>query len=154
MRWMENAAFFLYLAALARCDFKSKKIPAVLILTGALAGLGIRLAEVLSGQAGLSRLLAAWPGLLPGLFMLLLVKPSRGGIGAGDGLCFLSFSLWQEAGFLFGLLFISLLLLAVTGLVLIGTGKGKKEMRLPLMPFVLLTAASFFLWEMFAGALP
>ena len=154
MKWMESAAFLLYLGLLAHFDRKTRKIPAALILAGSGTGLLLRLLSAFRGELTPAALLWHYgTGLLWGLILLLAVRPGKGAVGTGDGLCFLSFALWQDNAFVFSLLLLSLLLLALYGLLV---NPGKKErfrQSLPLMPFAWIAAAGFLITELIQEAL-
>ena len=155
MKWIETTCFLVYSGCLALYDLKSGRIPLVLILAGGASGLLFRLAQWQGGEIlGKEILLSYGPGLLWGLLLLLLVKPSRGSVGAGDGLCFLSFALWRDYGWLFSLLFSSLLLLALFGLLQMLKKKRDLKSSLPLLPFVWVCAAGMTVFDCITGALP
>ena len=155
MKWIETTGFLTYAGCLALYDLKDRRIPLALILTGSASGLLLRLAAWRGGEMMLNEILSAYgPGLFWGLLLLLLVKPSRGSVGAGDGLCFLSFAFWQDYGRLFSLLFSSLLLLAVFGLLRMRRKEKGLKSSLPLLPFVWICAAGMTVFELLTGALP
>ena len=155
MRGIGMGGFLLYAAVLAVLDGKKKEIPLLLPAAGALAGLLLRAADLINGTLTPRELLYFYaPGLLFGLMLLIIARLCRGAVGKGDGLCFLSFAFWEESGFLFSLLLISVFLLAVSGLIWILAKKKDRRTSLPLMPFVLLTALGLYAAELLQGALP
>ena len=155
MKWIDATGFLIYLAMLAFFDLKTHLLPAALIVTGGATGLLLRLAAVFSGEMSPAILLWRYgSGLIWGILLLLLVRPSRRGIGKGDGLSFLSFAFWQENTFVFSLLLLSLLLLASFGLLLTPKGESRIRRRLPLMPFVFAAALGLTLAGLLEGASP
>lgn len=139
--WIRWGAFLLYTGQLAREDCKSGTFYLRTLLAGGLCGLLLRMAEVIRQTAAAADIL---PGmffsLLPGLGLLLLGKMSRGAVGSGDGLCFLSFAFWWSGEQVFSLLLLSLSILGCTGLFLICFRKRDRGLRLPFGPFILAAA--------------
>ena len=105
---------------------------------GTLCGFLLRTACLLrSGQAPAEMLKGILFALLPGAGLILIGKITRGAVGLGDGLCFMSFGFWWEGEQVFSLLFLSLCLLGCTGLFLICFRNGKRDLKLPFGPFIL-----------------
>lgn len=152
---IESAAFLLYIFLLALADGKRRQIPLILILAGLLGGLLLRVAACLGGRISPEESLWRYgPGLVLGLLLWLMVKVSREAIGKGDALCFISFGLWREVGFLFSLLFGAALLLSLWGLGLMLFRGKKRNLRLPLMPFAAAVALVLTLLEAIPAASP
>lgn len=155
MQWAVNIAFFMYLLLLARADLKTKSLPPTLLIGGGLLGfllLGLRL---LAGELGAERLLPEYgPGLLLGIILWGLSRVSGGALGKGDSLAFISFSFWKPWGFCFSLLMFSSLFLALSGILLMLKKGQKKDLKLPLMPFVAAWALVLILGELLPAASP
>ena len=154
MKWVEGIAFLLYTGLLARCDRRTGRLPLPLILAGCGGGLMLRGAELISGTLtwrGLLSLYAA--GAVWGVLLLLASVLTRQAVGKGDGLCFISFAFWKENAFVFTLLLLSVLLLALSGVLLMLFKKKKKDLSLPLMPFVWITAFGLLLTELLPAVL-
>jgi leader peptidase (prepilin peptidase)/N-methyltransferase len=136
--WLGRGAFLLYTGQLAWEDRRSGTFRFGTILSGTLCGLLLRTACLLrSGQAPAEMLKGILFALLPGAGLILVGKITRGAVGLGDGLCFMSFGFWWEGEQVFSLLFLSLCLLGCTGLFLICFRNGKRDLKLPFGPFIL-----------------
>lgn len=141
MIWVERIGFLLYTGLLARCDRQTGRIPLPLILAGCGGGLMLRAAELMSGTLSWRVLLSAYAaGAVWGVLLLLAGALARQAVGKGDGLCFISFAFWKDNAFVFTLLLLSVLLLALFGVLLMVFRKKKRDLSLPLMPFVWITA--------------
>ena len=139
--WLCQGTFLLYTGQLAAEDGKTGTFRLRTLLAGGLCGLLLRLAGLIrfggqwTAEAG-----AVLIAVLPGIGLVLLGKLTRGAVGKGDGLCFMSFGIWWRAEQVFSLLFLSLLLLGCVGLFLICFRNGKRDLRLPFGPFILAAA--------------
>ena len=154
MIWVENIAFLIYTGALAYSDKKTGTVPLVLILSGAGCGLLLRIAAGIPGEQSLRALLLSYaPGAVWGLLLLIASRTSRRAVGRGDGYCFLSFVFWKDHFTVFRLLFFSVLLLGVFGILLILFRKQKRDLRLPLMPFVWISALFLSVAELLPAVL-
>ena len=154
MKWVEGIAFLLYTGLLARSDRRTGRIPLPLILAGCCGGLMLRAAELMSGTLSWRGLLSLYAaGAVWGVLLLLASVLTRQAVGKGDGLCFISFAFWKENAFVFTLLLLSVLLLALSGVLLMLFKKKKKDLSLPLMPFVWITAFGLLLTELLPEAL-
>ena len=131
----ETALLLLWLILLAAWDIKEGRLPVRLLAAGGGAGVLLRIIDLISGETPgviCSRYL---PGLAAGALLLAAARITREAVGYGDGICFGILAFWIPAGELFTLLFTSLLLCSVPGL-LIGIIRGKKLKALPFLPFV------------------
>ena len=154
-----SALFYLtllyLLTAISLIDIEHQLVPNSLISAGLLAGVILQLPTLLSfwfrvnpvlltGREPLDALLGFLAG---GAVLLAVVLLSRGGMGAGD------VKLIAMIGFYTGLRGVATVLLlaflsgAVTGLVLVATGRLTRKSALPFAPFLALGA----LVEVFLG---
>ena len=153
MEILHGIAFLAYAALLAREDRRTGRIPLILAAAGGLCGLLFLAAGLLRGDLDFSQLAFYYaPGLFWGIMLRLLAGLTREAVGKGDGICYLSFSFWWDAAFVLTLLMLSLLLLAVTGLVIMKCRGRDRKMSLPLLPFTLTAAALMLLWRLAGGA--
>ena len=76
------------------------------------------------------------PGLLPGLFLLLLSRISAGAIGEGDAyaVCFIGFTFGLYAAS--GILMLALLLISICAVIMISLKKAGRRSRIPLYPYL------------------
>ncbi len=133
----EEFLLWLYLMALGLEDLKTKTVSRRWLIAGGAAGAVCAAAELLSGRLTPTHLLAErLPGLLPGFLLLLAGRFTADQVGKGDGLCFLSLSLWMSAERLFLLLLFSLLLCAAAGTVMVIRKKGGWKSAMPFLPFI------------------
>ena len=127
---ISNAVMLMFLAVLAYEDIRKGMMNVIVISLCGVSGAVLRL---ISG-AGIRALL---PGTIVGLALLVLSLASRQAIGYGDGLVF------TVSGIYLGLtgniifLLISLLLGAVTSILLIVIKIRRKNDRIPFAPFML-----------------
>ena len=155
MKWVESIGFLIYTGLLAVSDAKTRQLALPLILAGCGGGLLLRAAQLIRGTLTGTELLSVYGiGLIWGLLLLLLGAASRKAVGKGDGLAFLSFALWKENAAVFSLLFLSVLLLALFGILLILFRKKKRDLSLPLMPFVWIAALGLTAAELLPAASP
>ncbi|MBQ4425960.1 MAG: prepilin peptidase [Lachnospiraceae bacterium] len=146
-QWIRAGLFFLYLGALSREDLRRRAIPLSLLAAGAAGGLLQAVLQLYFLENTLAAAWAAfWPGVLPGAGLLLLAKITKGAIGPGDGLCFITFAFWIRIVPLFTLLFTALCLSALTGLALMIFRKKSRTDRLPFLPFTMAAALCLFLF--------
>lgn len=136
MNELQWICFMVYTGFLAWEDLKTGSVSLLLIVSGALAGLGFLGLELMQGGSLQGSLAAHGPALFWGLLLLLAARLSRGAVGKGDGLCFLSFACWWNYIQLFMLLFLSLLFSALFGTLLILCKRKDRKASLPLMPFL------------------
>ncbi len=152
MEILHGTAFLLYTALLAREDGRTRRIPLLLPAAGSLGGLLFLAAGILRGSLSFRNLLLNYaPGLLWGILLCLLAAVTREAVGKGDGICYLSFSFWWDAAFVLSLLMLSLLFLAVAGLVIMKRRGRDRKMSLPLLPFTLTAAVLLLLRELAEG---
>ncbi len=121
-----------YLAFLSWLDVRDRVLPCFLLALGMIpAGF--------AAMHGIFVMEQPWEtlvfGLVPGLLFLCLAG-LRLGAGAGDGIVLLQMNLyffWAKIVLAFG---ISLLLIGAFSLVMLLTKHGKKDTRLPYLPFL------------------
>ena len=122
-----GAGLFLFVGSIE--DLRRKRIDPYWLLLNACFALGARwwFGELYAGLAGISI----------GVLLVGAAFVSRQKVGYGDGLvfavCGLYLGFWEN----FSLLFLSLVLCALGGLVLMALGKVKKGQALPFVPFVM-----------------
>ena len=129
-------AFFIYTATLAWEDYQSGHVNALTLAAGTAVGLGFQIVDLIRGESLSNLLLIHGPAFIWGILLYLISRLSRGAVGIGDALCFCSFAFWLGTGRLFILLFLSLLLSAGTGVVMILRRQKNRKDSLPLMPFL------------------
>ena len=76
-------------------------------------------------------------GLIPGLFLLAVCRITKGAVGMGDVYVVLLLGLMTGFEKTFAVLFLSMVMTALTGLACIAFGSKKKKDSLPYIPFVL-----------------
>lgn len=75
-------------------------------------------------------------GILPGGVIAILSFASKGKIGIGDGLVFLTIGIWTGPEKTLSIMFISLVLSALTGIILLLLKKATRKTALPFVPFI------------------
>lgn len=118
----------IYLAVMAVIDRRQKKIP---IAPGVVCIVFIVLAQIVAENR-----VGGWlPGIWIGVFLLIVSKLSRGGIGEGDAMVY--FVTGLALGFFrnLELLMLSLIFAAMTGLVMLVVKKVGRKYTLPFVPF-------------------
>lgn len=123
---------WLYLLFLAYEDYKNQKISLYICLLPMLFKGGMFFFRAIEPQ-GL--LLACLPGFI--LLLLAIWMPYQ--IGLGDGFTFLMLGLWFDFWQMMSILFISLLLHGVGGIIMMWRNKGKSDTSLAFIPFVFLS---------------
>ena len=83
--------FMLYAGFLAWEDLRTGYISLHMILSGSLVGMGFLGMEIWAGASWETCLLTHGTALFWGILLLLASRLTRGAVGKGDGLCFLSF---------------------------------------------------------------
>ena len=128
----------LVFAGLSAWDIKCKKLPTGLIIWGFLIA-GIRIVLMVLGAGPLTERLhsvaEALFGALPGLAMVILSYVSDK-IGRGDGLVIMIAGMTGNFHFSVILICMACILVALPGVVLLATGKIRKNTSLPFVPFV------------------
>lgn len=131
MKQMEQIVLLGFLYVLARFDHKTKELPLVLLGCFGAAGL------VFSRSADLLSLENMVGGVCVGVFLLLCALVMKEGVGVGDGLLFCAtgiyLGLWQNLL----LLFLSVLLCATAGGMLVIRKRCTRKASLAFVPFVL-----------------
>lgn len=136
---------FIYLLAMSVYDVRRKEIHigATLITGGVLTA--IRIFQFCHEGILLEMLL----GGLPGILVLLLSYFTHGKIGMGDGfvmmVCGMVLSIFENMF----LLFLSLVLSAVVGAVLMVIRRVKRSYTMPFVPFIFVGFGVVCLWEIF-----
>ena len=121
-----------YLAVMAIADLIHREVSVRSLVVGSVAAMTT--AGTMLARGGTSWEALAF-GAVPGV-VILAVAALTGGAGIGDGIVLLQMDLflsWNKVIFSFGL---SLIVMALFSLALLLLKKGKKEMRLPYLPFL------------------
>lgn len=129
MQILLSVILLLLLFALAMIDFKTGKIPLLLVSGGAAAGLALQFFAL---HASWSALL---PGLIPGIVLLLLSAATKQAVGYGDGAAFLMAGIFLGLESTVLLFFLSLLFAGLASVILLIARKRKKTEQLPFLPF-------------------
>ena len=125
-----DAVMILFLAILAYQDIRTGMMNVIVIGICGASGLAVRL---ISGS-GLKDIL---PGTAVGLAVLILAYVSRQAVGYGDGLVLTASGLYLGLTDNIILLLVSMILCAVTSVILIISGIKKTKDRIPFAPFML-----------------
>lgn len=129
---------FTILIMAAGIDYRKYLIPNRIILAGMVVRTALLAAEAFGGGDGIRQsLILSGAGLVLGLFfMLFLTWITRHGIGYGDVKLFawLGYSIGIKDAY--SVLFYSVLFAAVTGIILLTSGKADRKKKLPFAPFV------------------
>ena len=150
---LREVLFAAYLVLLSLQDLKSRSFAPWTIISGGGAGAVLCISEGIAFGTSAGELLSAHlPGILIGLVLLLAGRLTKGAIGSGDGLCFISFIFWKTGGALAVLLFGGLCLCALFGAGWMIIKKKEKTASLPFMPFVLAAELVLALTDAFQGA--
>lgn len=129
MGWM-LAAVFLFICSYY--DFRESKIPVVVLLAGQAVALLYCLGQ--RGEGGIVRM---WiPGLLPGVFLLLMAFVCKNQLGYGDGLVLCTLGLYLEYQWVLWTCYLGLLFIFLFGMVQIVRKKGDMKSRYPFVPFL------------------
>ena len=122
----------IYLAVLAIMDARRREISAIVLALGSVASVVMAGWLLLCGSTSWEMLLF---GAVPGLLLLALAGMT-GGAGVGDGIVLLQLNfllLLDRVVIAFG---VSLLVMGAFSAVTLLTKLGKKDLRLPYLPFL------------------
>lgn len=138
MRYYVLGGLLILLIPCTVTDLRDRTLPAVFM-----AAFGVTAAAVnrIFGILSWPELLA---GLLPGVFLLAAARLSKERIGYGDGVLFLAIGLLCGAGGTVTILFLSLVLLAAAGTVILLARRKSMRTELPFAPFALASALITF----------
>ena len=131
-RVLISTGTMIYLAVLAIMDARRREISAVVLVLGSFAAVGMAGWLLLCGSTSWELLLF---GAVPGLLLLALAGMT-GGAGVGDGIVLLQLSfllLLDRVVIAFG---VSMLVMGAFSAVILLTKQGKKDLRLPYLPFL------------------
>lgn len=135
---LRNALVFGWLLVIALVDGKKQIIPRALTNAGWGCWILLGVTAILAGTTGKQVLLFSAGGLLLGggvLFICRLV--SRGGMGMGDVRLFAVLGVLYGMNYTFSILFFTIALMSVYGLLTIVLRKKGMKSMLPMGPFVL-----------------
>ena len=122
----------LYLGVLAVMDAKKRELPAGLLLAGSASA-------VLNAGCFLVNQGVTWEGLLLGAVpggILLAMAGIGAGVGAGDGIVLLQVNMLLLLDKVVIAFMISMILMGIFAAALLVFKKGKKDTRLPYVPFL------------------
>lgn len=128
MEWAGMVIAGGYLAVMAVIDHRHREIP---VAPGAACMVFIALAQFVAGTPA-----GEWlPGAGIGIFLFVISRLSRGGVGSGDALVYLVTGLALGFPRNLELLILSLVLAALTGLVLLVFRRVGRKHEMPFVPF-------------------
>lgn len=133
----------MYLVGLSIYDLKEKRIPVILLAFGILAAAATGIYEALWGSRQWASLIAA---MIPGVFWLFMAWSSqKAGIADGIVLLVLGLALGErDCSMIFT---VSLLLFALSAMILLAMRKVRRNSCLPYIPFL---CAGFLIWRLWA----
>lgn len=141
---VQNVVSLILIGILSLQDIRYKQLKGIVLIPFAVLGFIMRL--IASGI--FTSLIASIPGLLLILFSLLTDEK----LGYGDGITILGLCLWLNIGSAMRVLMTSMSLLVLTSLILIIalkiSRKNKvKDIRLPVIPYILAGLVVMFIFE-------
>ena len=139
--FLPQAFLYSVLLVIVFIDLDHQIIPNRLVL---LLGVFVLLLQLL--RPALPWGSALWGVLAGGGFLLLLAVVSRGGMGGGDVKLMAVLGFWYGWQLTLLLLFLAFLAGGLTGVVLLATGRKKREDPVPFGPFLVLGAFTVGLW--------
>lgn len=154
-----ETVFAVFLCVCAWRDLRDRKIPVLLLMAAAAAGVLEIAGHIFCFEWQSGRELRLWLGMraaavIPGIFLLIISKCSRGAVGRGDGLFFMVSGLylgfWRNVALLlYGLIFCSAW---GCGVFLWGifAGKRVKDIELPFLTFLIPAALLLAVFERMA----
>lgn len=131
--WVE-IVLFLFLAVCAVFDGLKRRVPLAVIWLGMLTAVCFRV----SGMMGETSLVLTALALLPGSGLFLLGFITKEKVGYGDGWALLMIGLFVGAYRCFLILLVGLMVESAVAMVLLATGKIKRDREIPFLPFLLL----------------
>lgn len=143
----ENQLFWYGIFLIAFIDLRVKKIPNKIILgLICMRAIFILISAIFNPEQFLSVFLLSVIGfLVGGVIMLIFLFLSRGGIGAGDVKMFAVLGLFYGFQGLIPIMLYSLIIAAVTGILLLISRKAKMKSTLPMAPFALIGLTVFLI---------
>lgn len=135
---LRNAVVFLWLAVIAWIDWKEKIIPNKMILAGLLFWVTLFTVEVLFGGTGFLKLLTfcAIGGGVCGGSLLVIATVSNNAVGMGDAKMMFVLGLFFGLLNTFGVIVLSMIIMAITSVILLLLKKASKKTAIPMAPFV------------------
>ena len=135
---MTKVLIVLYLGVLSFFDVREKKVPISILKIGFVSGVIMAFINCFLNQERWGWVVvAAMLGMLPGIAISVVAVVS-GKIGLGDGIVLVSMGMVLGYKESFLLLCISLFVMSVWSVFLLASGKGKRNTRIPYMPFLLI----------------
>ncbi len=139
-------AILFYLAILALCDWRERKVPLVLLAAGGLAATGMKINELLRNTDNWRwMLVSVLLGILPGLLMLAVARLTAKA-GYGDGLALLILGLFTDYMTCMALLCFSMLIMSLFSIAMLSVKKVRRETKLPYLPFLAAVYAAGIFW--------
>ncbi len=138
---MRTICMLIYLTCLSIFDLREKRVPVIWLVLGMLAAVGVSVYDVLQGDCQWIALLWA---MMPGLFWMLMAWGSKKA-GISDAVVLLILGLClgtRECSVIFAL---SILLSALTAMILLVIRRVKRNSSLPYIPFL---CAGLFIWRL------
>ena len=119
-------------------DLKVKKIPnAIIMLLFIIRIVGLVLEYIADGKFTIDKISFSLLGLtVGGLFMLICMLLSRGGVGAGDVKLIAAIGLYYGLAGVLSILMVTLIFAAIFSIVMLATKKAKMKSTLPMAPFI------------------
>lgn len=121
-----------YLTGLAVIDVIRREVPAKLLHIGTMAAAAYAIWSLVLGKSTWEQLVF---GAVPGMVLLSLAVLTRGA-GIGDGIVLLQLNLVLCLSNLILAFSVSLIVMSMFAVALLMSKKGKKDMRLPYLPFL------------------
>lgn len=130
MRTAVELCFGIYLFLLSLQDIRKKEIPLVELL----AGLVFAPFFIMSDDA--CKIVGYITGAIPGVVFLAVAYLSRGQIGQADACVLICIGLCMGVGPVIGIISASLILVAVTSMIMLIAGRLNRKSTLPFIPFI------------------
>lgn len=129
---LKYCILFILLAAASIKDFNEKQIPNILIIVGLALGLAV---SALSFNFGnfLDSIIAF---IIVGIILLLISLATKGGVGMGDVKLVAVCCLFTGLSRIISVMFYSLLLTAIAGVIIIIVKKANLKTKIPFAPFL------------------
>ena len=132
MRFIVETVYGLYLIFLSVQDYRSKRIPLVLLISGIIF---VPLFMLTEDKADIYRHVL---GIIPGVAFVFLSLASRGQVGMADAVILVIMGACVSIGQIVGVIAVSLLAIAIFSMLMLLMRKLNRKSTLPFVPFLLL----------------